>query len=206
MILPLLILMAVSAAPVAERRPPIDECVSDRSFAAFRDELGRIIARRDRDALLAVLADNVFVHFGGGSGRADFIDHWNLDRPASSAVWTELEEALALGCAREEGMLWAPSLFVQLSDQEDPFAAMVSIRPGAPLHARPNRASPIVERLDWHLLTGLSPEADGWIEVALSNGRRGHVRSEDVRGQLDYRAGFARDDGRWRLAFFIAGD
>ena len=62
-------------------------------------------------------------------------------------------------------------------------------------------------RLEWDVLTWRSVDApEGWLPVALADGRAGFVRRGEVRSLLDYRVGFVRRGGRWRMHFFIAGD
>ena len=207
----LLIALLIAAAPPADssthRLPPVDECAADPSFAAFRDQLRVTIEQRDAAALLAVVADDIEVDFGGGAGRDDFSRTWELDRPAASAVWDELAEALSLGCAGDgTGELYAPSM-AAASMVEDPFEAAVVIRPGAELHAGPDAASPTLAALDWDVVTVQEWDSDGaWQHVAMADGRRGFVRSDDLRSPIDYRAAFRRVDGSWRMTAFIAGD
>ncbi|MGZ8361045.1 MAG: hypothetical protein ACXWUX_11050 [Allosphingosinicella sp.] len=199
------LLAAPAAAP--DRRAPIDTCASDASFVAFRDNLRGAIARRDRAALLAVVTDATIVDYGGGVGRADFVSAWRLDDPANSPVWRELEDALGLGCARDEdGSFWAPSIAIQLADQDDLFSAMIA-RPGAVLRAEADAASAAVAGLEWDVLTLQSDDgSDDWLPVTLVDGRSGFVRREQVRALLDYRAVFERIDGRWVMSAFVAGD
>jgi hypothetical protein len=42
--------------------------------------------------------------------------------------------------------------------------------------------------------------------VRLPDGRAGFVDSRFVRSPIDYRAAFARIDGRWQMTLFLAGD
>ena len=207
----LVIALLIAAAPPADssahRLPPIDECAADPNFVAFRDELRVTVERRDAAALLAVVADDIEVDFAGGAGRADFSRTWELDRPAASAVWEELAEALSLGCAGDgSGELYAPSM-AAASMAEDPFEAAVVIRPGAELRAEPDAASPMLAALDWDVVTVPEWDSDGgWQHVVLANGRSGYVRSDDLRSPIGYRAAFRRIDGSWRMTAFIAGD
>ena len=72
---------------------------------------------------MGTISDDVIVDFSGAAGRDDFFRTWGLAEPGPSRLWRDLEGALALGCARgRDGMLWAPSFFVQLDDPEDPFS------------------------------------------------------------------------------------
>ena len=47
---------------------------------------------------------------------------------------------------------------------------------------------------------------EAWTALVLPDGRRGYVASRLVRSPIDYRAFFARSDGRWLMTLFIAGD
>jgi hypothetical protein len=49
------------------------------------------------------------------------------------------------------------------------------------------------------------PEA-AWRAIVLADGRRGFVAASQIRGAVDYRAGFTRRDGRWWLVIQVAGD
>jgi hypothetical protein len=206
----LLSLLMISAPPAVAARalPPVDECTTDASFVAFREELRQAVAQRDRDRLLALVADDIQISFGDSGGRADFIRMWALDQPATSTLWHELEEVLRLGCGSGgDGTYWAPSLGSQLPDEMDPFETVVAVRPGAVLRASPDPASVVVAPLQWDVLTTRSEEApDDWIAVTMRDGRRGFVQRSDVRSPIDFRAGFQRRGGSWRMITFVAGD
>jgi hypothetical protein len=207
LLLSLLLVVAAPADARVQRVPPLDDCGADPSFAAFRVELEQAIARKDSDFLLGVVADGIEVDFGGGAGRAHFAETWALDRPEASPLWGELGEVLRLGCAGDgQGGYWMPSL-VMAEGYEDGFTAAVAIRPGAPLHAAPDPLSPVVATLEWDVLTVAQWEWDApWQRVEMADGRSGHVRTEDIRSPIDYRALFEPVDGRWRMTVFIAGD
>ncbi|HSE31218.1 MAG TPA: hypothetical protein VLA93_06545 [Pyrinomonadaceae bacterium] len=38
------------------------------------------------------------------------------------------------------------------------------------------------------------------------DGQSGYMAEEFIRSPIDYRAGFAKQEGRWVMIFFIAGD
>lgn len=42
--------------------------------------------------------------------------------------------------------------------------------------------------------------------VRTANGQEGWVRGSDVRSPIDYRAGFSKRSGQWKLEAFVAGD
>ena len=204
LLLPILLL---AAQPQAARSPPVDQCAADRSFAAFRKGLLRTIARRDKAALMDVVAEDIATDFGGGSGRADFARMWRLDGGGPSPLWAELAEALRLGCARRGDAAVVPALAEGLPEWADPFETLIAVEPGSPLRAAPDADAAIVKRLDWDVLQ--APDWNGesdWIEVATGDGRRGFVRRSEVRSPIDWRARFEKKGGRWRMTSLVAGD
>ena len=50
------------------------------------------------------------------------------------------------------------------------------------------------------------PEDESWRAVRLPDGRAGFVDRRYLRSPIDYRAAFARIDGRWQMTLFLAGD
>jgi hypothetical protein len=189
------------------RLPPVDQCAADPSFAAFRTQLVQAIVGKDRAYLLSILSDDILVDLGGGTGQAAFVEAWHLDDPETSAVWDELGEVLRLGCIQDpEQGNWSPSMFAS-GEIDDPFGTALVIRPSASLYAAPDANSPRVATLGWDLVSVVEWNGqDSWQRVQLADGREGYARSADLRSPVDYRAGFRRIDGRWRITVFIAGD
>lgn len=203
-----LMLIAAPLAGATGGVPPTDECASDPSFVAFRDELRAAIARRDAAHILSIVDDDIQISFGDYRGRADFVAMWELDRPQSSRLWRELSEVLRLGCgATEDGNFVSPSLGTQLAPEEDPFDVVVAVQPDAVLRATADEQSRIVAPLSWDVLTLRSDDGgDEWLPARMRDGRDGFVHRRHVRSPLDYRAVFAKIGGRWRMTVFIAGD
>lgn len=202
----LLALPLLLAAAEPLRLPPVDSCAADPSFDAYRSELRSAIARKDREAVLAAVADDIVIDFGGGAGRAAFARAWRLDAPQSSPLWAELDSVLELGCTTDGDALVAPSLFAQLPEDADAFESLLAVKRGTALRSRPQDDAPAVAPLDWHLLTLHGDTEDGWMRASLADGRSGYIRREHVRSPLDYRAHFRKIGGRWRMTSFVAGD
>lgn len=206
MIAALFLSLAIAAPGAVDRRPPVDRCADVPGFAAFRTELREAAARKDANFIRAALVDDILVNFGGSAGRDAFVAEWRLAEP-DSTFWGELLEVLDLGCARVEEELVSPSMIAQLADQEDASYAVLAVRPGAVLRARPDDASEALATLEWDVMTWRSEQVpDDWVAVALADGRQGYVRRADTRAPIEYRAFFRRVDGRWRITAFIQGD
>ncbi len=193
-------------APPAQARtlPPRDECAADPGFARFRAELLDIAARHDATRLLAIVTDDISFSFGGGEGRADFVEAWHLADPDSSGIWVELARVLVSGCARDGETMVAPYIFRRFPEELDAFAAGVAA-PGTLLYrTRSNEgdSTPI----SWEILEEAAPDGAGWARVRLSDGRTGYIESANLLSAIDYRAIFEKRGGQWRMTAFIAGD
>lgn len=208
----LLLMLAAPAATAAQvrRSPPVDRCASDRSFLDFRRRLLTAVDNHSARFILSILSDDVQSSFGGDPGRADFIAHWQLDRPATSRLWRELGTALRLGCVPvADGALWSPSFSAPAGDdgEDELVQRFIAVVPGAVLRAGASDGARVIAALEWDVMT--APDNDGaspWIAARLADGRRGYVRRRDVRDLADYRAVFEKRGGRWRMTAFIAGD
>jgi hypothetical protein len=202
-----MIAVAIALAVGAATLPPVDQCSSDPSFARFRSNLVRIVDRRDAKALLAVVADDVMVNFDNSVGPRAFTRVWRLNGPKAgqSRVWRELRAVMQLGCANLGSTLVMPSLIGQLSasEQLEKFIAL----PGAKLRQSASLRGRSLATMNFHVVTFRESKApEGWIGVALSDGRKGYLCDEEVRAALEYRAQFEKIGGRWRMTSFVEGD
>lgn len=182
----------------------------DASFAAFRNALTRAVARRDAAFILRIATDDIRYSYGDSGGRDGFAEYWGLARPATSRLWGELGEALRLGCTFDEGLNVVMPSMNQVGDEDmdtDYQALLVAVRPGAALRAGPSDRSRILARLRWNVVTLEDRDSHRpWERVRLADGRRGYIRRSLFRGFSETSAYFVKQDGRWRMAAFIAGD
>jgi len=194
--------MQVEAVP--KRLPPVDRC-RDADFIEFRSELRSAIARKDEDALLGLLAEDVLVDFGGGQGRLAFAEAWEIGAEADSRVWEELKQALEYGCAPAGDALVSPSFVAQAPPGIDAFETVIAI-PLTRLKTEKSNFAPGLANLDWHVASVTDDSDADWLGVTLADGRRGYVRRNQVIQLLDYRLTFEKRDGKWAIAAFVAGD
>lgn len=203
-------LLALPVAPALPRSlPPRDECLAIEGYFAFRQELEAIVKARDAKRLLAITADDLSWSFGGGYGKAEFAAEWKLDGDgAKSEIWAEFDKMLPLGCGIDESRVVFPYLFAaDVSDQPENLAIMLVLGNGINLRAEPKAASASLARLSWELVQSVEGEVPGdWTKVKTAAGKSGWVRSDYLRSDIDYRAGFERREGKWVLTYFIAGD
>jgi hypothetical protein len=87
------------------------------------------------------------------------------------------------------------------------------------LRERPDGEARVIDRLSYNIVkideaaaikrkTG--PKEDDWVyewhKIETLGGKKGWVKAEYVRSAVDYRAGFEKKKGVWKMTFFVAGD
>ena len=206
----LLLALALAATPAAaapHRIPPVDQCAKDKGFAAFRAELKGVVARRDREAFLALISPDIEVDFGGSKGRDAFARQWSFDTGEYGNLWTLLDRMLGMGCALTSGMRVIPSLIEQVdtaADQE--YFDRRLVLPGALLFKEPGNRSTATRIAPWMIVTATDSGGDLWTRVRLPDGRTGLMSDDDLYEPLGYRMMIEKRDGKWKITAFVAGD
>lgn len=193
---------------------PVDEAAKDPAFFTFRARLIQAVQRRDVNYLLSILSPKVSNDFGGGEGIADFKQKWKPER-SQSEVWIELAKVLSLGGAFDkDGAFSAPYLHARWpQDEGDVFEVGAIIGENVRVRAAPQINASVIRTLsfdivdvpDWQTAKARG-EKRQWIKVKLSDGQTGYVAEEFIRSPIDYRAVFEKQNGRWVMTAFIAGD
>ena len=205
-----MLLIVLAAAVLPSRLPPVERCAGDPAFAQFRSQLEASVARRDIKALTGLMAEDVRLTFGGRWGKAGFHEYWTQTPERRQVLWSELDDALRLGCASAtdgRGVEYRafPPMFVT-SEDLDGYSTLVS-RPGATLRAKPSSRGRLLQRLPpWTVLQTQSYEDGEWRAVRTPRGQRGFVHRKMARSLIDYRLIAGRRSGEWRITAFIAGD
>jgi hypothetical protein len=204
---------------------PVDEAKQNASFLAFRTKLIAAVERKDAAYVLSIIDPKIDFSFGGEAGIADFKKEWKqLNK--NSEFWDEFAIVIKNGGAfTGEGRnrlnsFSAPYLFTQWPENlGDVFEYHAIFGNNVNLRKEPNASSEIAGVLSYNVVkidedksikrqTGLNQDyvVYDWYYVETLGGKKGFVKSEFVRSQLDYRAGFQKKRGIWKLIFFIAGD
>jgi hypothetical protein len=196
------------------RLPPVDEAPRDPSFHTFRRVLLRAIARRDARHLYRVTDPKIMFSFGDDPGREGFWRQWRPER-RDSKLWGELQRVLSLGGSFDtvEGRrhFSAPYVFSKWPDRYDDFAHVAVTGRDVALRSRPVHRAPVLARLDYDIVrikdgTATKGSPSAWVPVTTMAGRSGYVQGRFLRSPTDYRAGFEKRQGQWRMTFFVAGD
>jgi hypothetical protein len=214
---------AAIAGPAYDRVPIATHAKKqDRSFAAALKAFRQAVARKDRRAVYAMLAPTFTVErdFGGVtnrklSTRAQFdaaLPGWDaLTRVSAAANWgpwekgsklmcgpaaiAEADEARLMRAAKQRGDAeddyWFEWVYVELKD--------VAVR------AAPTFKGEIVARLNREAVRALERKGDGWIKVALPDGREAYLSERVATTTFNDRICFRNVRGKWRLAAYIGG-
>ncbi len=202
---------------------PVDEAAADPSFATFRATLLKALADKDTAALLEAVDPQIKASFGGDEGIKAFRRMWKLDgkHARDSAIWQELGDVLRLGGAwsgeGEQKTFWAPYVFARFPDHVEATEYAAIVGDNVRARAKPSSKAEAVATFSRDLVR-TAPDNGApvketiggqtylWVTIRLANGRTGYVWGKFIRTSLDYRAGFSKRDGRWRLDVFVSGD
>ncbi len=196
------------AAP-AKVFPPRDECLHIDGYFEMRQNFEGIVKRRDAKAFLAMVSPAISWSFGADGGKEAFAKNWKLETGKASAIWSELDRIIRLGCISQgEGTAAMPHMFGQDPGlAEASGSAALVLGPAVNLRAQPTTASASLRKINWEVVEVMGTSGTPpWSQVKTADGKTGHIRNDYLRGFLDYRIGFERKEKGWVISYFIAGD
>lgn len=212
-----LIISLVSSLAVAQEKyvKPQDEGPKDPSFAAFRTKLIAAAERKDAAYLLSIVDSKIKNGFGGQDGIANFKREWKITSK-NSKFWAEFLPVIKNGGKFEDSgkSFMAPYTFSHWPDDVDGFEYHAIFGNNVNLRKEPDLKADIVAQLSYNVVE-IQPETvpksgkseyPGWYLVKTLGGLEGYVKREYVRSHIDYRAGFEKIRGKWKMTFFLAGD
>ena len=185
----------------------VDDGAADPAFAAFRDALRAVVARRDTAALLALVSPTARVSFEPGppGGPDGFRRLWfSGATPTGTPVWDVLGTALGAGSVEEDGAFTVPFVPGLWPSDLDPFAHVAVVGRDVPVYDAPGGA--VVALASEIALPVTAPARDGWWPVRLPGGEGGVVAADRALSPVGYRATFWDDGDGLRLQSFLGGD
>ncbi len=197
---------------------PVDEAAKDKSFLAFRTRLIAAVERRDANYIHSILDPNIKLSFGGEEGIADFKRTWKITR-RDADFWTVFSRIIKNGGAffgegRDRlNYFSAPYTYSSWPDDIDGFEYHAIFGSNVNLREGPSMDAKVLDKLSYNVVKVADDMAQirsegkpEWYKVETMGGKVGYVNSEFVRSHIDYRAGFEKKRGVWKMTFFIAGD
>lgn len=218
----LAILVALPGILTAQERfvKPVDQASKDASFLAFRTKLIAAVKRKDAKYVLTIVDKNIKNSFGGNDGIAEFKKVWELEKansdfwPTFSAVINNGGHMLAEGDSKTK-MFYAPYTFNGFPEDLDAYEHSVVFGSNVNLREGPSTDTKSVAMLSYNIVKVIpsgevvhdgAGEDETWIKVETLGGKKGYVRSDFLRSPINYRAGFEKIKGQWKLVVFLAGD
>jgi uncharacterized protein YgiM (DUF1202 family) len=205
--------LALPNAAFAKTLPPKFECDAVKDFQPARQALLKAVKARDANALLALTSPNISWSFGDDDeGKPGFIRNWKLANPKTaktSEIWVALDEVIKLGCSVDGGDIAMPHMFFRMTGS-DQGVGIMNLVTGTKVNLRssPSKTGKIITQLNWEVVEAVESGdmADGWQKVKTDAGQIGYVSSDFLRVDIDFRAIFRKEKGKWMMAAFIAGD
>jgi hypothetical protein len=222
-----LILLAVcSPAAIGQERfvTPVDEAAKDRSFLTFRTKLISAAEKKDVNHIISILDPKITASFGGHVGIKDFKTFWKID-DKNSEFWDEFLRVIKNG-GRFSGEgrnkmneFAAPYLFTEMPDDLDMFEYYAIFGSNVNVREAPNTNARVITQLSYNIVK-IDEEAAvkrktgpgewdwkyDWHKIESLGGVKGWVKAEYARSPIDYRAGFEKKRGVWKMVYFVAGD
>jgi hypothetical protein len=197
---------------------PVDEASQNANFLKFRQQFQAALQRKDLNFLLQHLDNNIKLSFGGHQGKRDFIQLWKLDKnPEKSEVWRTLLELLPLGGKFQDQTrtsFIAPYTF--LAEVDDPYNQCIITGQDVSVRSGTSSQSNRLGLLSYDLVKcfyqsnprkeTINGETYPWIAIETTEKIKGYVYGKYIRSPIDYRVNFVRQNGVWKMSFFVAGD
>lgn len=198
---------------------PADEAKMEPSFLAFRTKLIAAAERKDAKYILSIVDPNISNGFGGRDGIANFKKDWKIESK-NSEFWAEFLPVIKNGGHfigegnNRLSLFAAPYTYYGFPDDLDGVPNFAIFGSEVNLRKAPSVGSEVVAKLSYNIVeliedaasTAEDQRKSGWYKVKTLGGLTGYVKSEFVRADIDYRAGFAKKRGVWKMTFFLAGD
>lgn len=212
-----LIVFALAASMHAQERfvTPVDEASQDASFLAFRTKLIAAAERKDLAYVKRIMDPNIKLSFGGHAGLKGFDQLWKN----KADFWDQFLPVIKNGGRftgegrNKMNSFAAPYLYTEMPDDLDAFDHHVIFGNNVNLRERPSMQAKVLDQLSYNVVkakdtvfSASDRSKPEWIRIETLGGKTGYVNARYVRSPIDYRAGFEKKSGVWKMTFFIAGD
>lgn len=191
---------------------PKDDSNNDLSFLEFKLNLLKAIAKKDVAFIYSIITPETKLSFGLQHGPKGLEELWNLKTDPNSKFWPILEQIIKLGCVSKNtpNGKWYYAPYTYALFDGDPYQHLIVTGYNVNLRTKADPQSEVLEQLDFAVVQMVNPmkydPATHWIQVKTPSGHKGYIASEYLISPIDYRAGFAKVDGAWKMLFFVNGD
>ena len=190
--------MPAVVVPTRTLPPPKDESGRDKTLAAFFVKLKDVLKRKDRDALIGMLAQDIDVGIRDMSGAGAFFTAWGLaDRDAS--VYGVISQILSLNGVWVDDQFCGPYVSVRFPKDLDRSKYQVVLNPDVKMRAAKATTAPVVGTLAYDVVEVLERGPE-WTKVRTIAGAEGFVQIAYLYSPAGYRACFKKNaEGTWQM-------
>lgn len=216
LVLGVIAIAALSATAQERFLKPVDEAKLDPGFLAFRTKLIAAAERKDAKHVLSVVDPAIRNGFGDRNGISWFKSDWKLNNK-NSEFWSKFLAVIRNGGSfqgegtKKMNSFTAPYTFSNWPEDLDSFEYFAIF--GSDVNARktPLKDGEVVAKLSYNLVKidsdlGNDGKVPEYRKVTTLGGIAGYIHRDYVRSSIDYRAGFEKKRGVWKMTFFLAGD
>lgn len=184
--------------PTRTLPPPKDESGRDKTLAAFFVKLKDVLKRKDRDALLTMLAADIDLGIRDMSGPAAFFTAWGLsDRDAS--VYGVISQILSLNGVWVDQQFCGPYVGTLFPKDLDRSKHQVALNFDVKLRATKSTTGAVVATLAYDVVEVLERGPE-WTKVRTIAGAEGYVPIAYLYSPAGYRACFSKSaEGAWQI-------
>lgn len=184
--------------------PPKNEAGRDKTLVAFIAHAKDVAKRKDRDALLAMLAPDVSPGQRGTPGPNGFFTAWELSDPDSS-VYPLLTQILSLTGVWVGEQYCAPYVGVLFPIELDAWKHHVVLNPDVKLRETAAANGKVLANLAYNIVE-VSDRTAEWTKVKTESGLVGYVPAGYTYSPAAYRACFAKNAaGEWKIQSLASG-
>lgn len=209
------LLPAWGARAFALPATPADEAPRDAALMRVRAAVLKAIEAKNFAQLQPHVSPRIQLDFGGGAGIPLMRKRFTAK---GSPLWEELRWVLENGGRfQKDGSFAAPYLHTMETGGLDPYEAGGIVADKVVARAAPRADAPEVATLGREVVKVTDWKGDDkspspfykrtdWVKIELSGKREAWIEAKYVRSVADYRAGFEKKGGAWKMTFFLAGD
>lgn len=196
----------------------VDEAKKDASFLAFRTKLIAAARRHDTKYILSILDKEIQNSRNGTDGIKEFKDEWKIEK-RGSPFWDEFLRVITGGGKfadsgeKKNTFFIAPFDYLDLPDDLAGADRRVIFGNNVSLRAKPEMNARVVGKLSYNIvevtetvMDKKETDKEAWYKIKTLGGKTGFVKAEFIRGQIEYRAGFVKKNGKWKMMYFYAGN
>ena len=184
--------------------PPKNEAGRDKTLAAFFVQLKDVLKRKDREALLTMLAPDIDVGMREMLGPNAFFTAWGL-RDGDASVYAVITQILSLNGVWVGEQFCGPYVSVQFPPDLDRGKHHVVLNPDVRLRATASPTGRVLATLAYDIVVVLERGPE-WTKVKTASGVEGYVPIAYLYSPAGYRACFSKNaEGAWKIQSLAVG-